>query len=68
MLRGAYPVPIDFKELVMIGQILDLDKNDIYNIWEERVKQVLETNGMNLNNNAALVNAMFECARKYIDI
>ncbi len=68
MLRGAYPVPIDFKELTMIGQIIDLDKNDIYNIWEERMKQVLETNGMNLNNNAALVNAMFECAKNYIDI
>ncbi len=68
MLRGAYPVPIDFKELAMIGQILDLDKNDIYNIWEERVKQVLEANGMNINNNAALVNSMFECARKYIEI
>lgn len=26
MLRGAYPVPIDFKELNMIGQILELDK------------------------------------------
>ncbi len=68
MLRGAYPVPIDFKELTMIGQIIDLDKNDIYNIWEERMKQVLETNGMNLNNNTALVNAMFECAKNYIDI
>ncbi len=67
MLRGAYPVPIDFKELSMIGQILELDKNDIYNIWEERIKQVLETNGMNLNNNAALINSMFECARQYID-
>lgn len=68
MLRGAYPIPIDFKELSMIGQIIELDKNDIYNIWEERVKQVLETNGMNLNNNAALINSMFECARKHIDI
>lgn len=68
MLRGTYPIPIDFKELSMIGQILDLDKNDIYNIWEERIKQVLETNGMNINNNAALINAMFDCARKYIDI
>lgn len=68
ILRGAYPLPIDFKELQMIGQILDLDKNDIYNIWEDRIKQVLETNGMNLNNNAALVNSMFECARKYIEI
>jgi transcriptional regulator with XRE-family HTH domain len=68
MLRGAYPIPIDFKELVMIGQILDLDKNDIYNIWEERMKQVLEINGMNLSVNSALINSMFECARKYIDI
>ena len=68
MLRGAYPIPIDFKELTMIGQILDLDKNDIYNIWEERIKQVLETNSMNINSNAALLNSMFECARKYINI
>ncbi|MDE6138316.1 MAG: helix-turn-helix transcriptional regulator [Candidatus Gastranaerophilales bacterium] len=68
MLRGAYPIPIDFKELTMIGQILELDKNDLYNIWEERIKQVLETNGMNLNNNSALINSMFECARKHIDI
>ena len=52
----------------MIGQILDLDKNDIYNVWEERIKQVLETNGMNLNANSALLNSMFECARKHVDI
>lgn len=68
MLRGAYPLPIDFKELKMIGETLDLDKNDIYNLWEERLKQVLEANGMNLSSNAALINAMFECARKYVDV
>lgn len=68
MLRGAYPIPIDFKELSVIGQILDLDKSDIYNIWEDRIKQVLEINGMNLNNNAALINSMFECARKYAEL
>lgn len=68
MLRGAYPIPIDYKELSMIGQVLDLDKNDIYNIWEERLKQVLETNGMNLNNNTELINSMLACAKKYITI
>lgn len=67
MLRGAYPLPIDFKELVMIGKTLDLDNNDIYNIWEERMKQVLQSNGMNLSENAALINSMFDCAKKYID-
>lgn len=67
MLRGAYPLPIDFKELLMIGETLDLDKADIYNLWEERIKQVLETNGMNLSANSALLNSMLECARKYIE-
>jgi hypothetical protein len=56
------------KELSMIGETLHLDKNDIYNLWEERMKQVLEANGMNINANIALVNAMLECARKYIDV
>ena len=68
MLRGSYPLPIDFKELKMIGETLDLDSNDIYNLWEERLKQVLEANGMNLASNSALINSMFECARKYIDV
>ncbi|MBR1425131.1 hypothetical protein IJ579_06175 [bacterium] len=68
ILRGAIPIPIDFKELLTMGKILNLDKNDIYHIWEGRLKQVLETNGMNLNSNAALINSMLECARKYIDI
>ncbi|MBR1460489.1 hypothetical protein IJ596_02500 [bacterium] len=68
MLRGAYPLPIDFKELIMIGKTLDMNTEDIYHIWESRMKQVLETNGMNISNNAAHVNSMFECARKYIEI
>ena len=32
----------------------------------ERMKQVLETNGMNLANNTTLVNAMFDCAKKHV--
>lgn len=68
MLRGAYPLPIDYKELSMIGRALDLDNDDIYNLWEERMKQVLESSGMNLASNAALINSMFECARKYAKI
>lgn len=67
MLRGTFPLPIDFKELKIIGQTLDLDNSDIYNLWENRIKQVLEMNGMNLNSNSALINSMLECAKKYID-
>ncbi len=68
ILRGALPIPIDFKELQLIGQILDLGKDEIYAIWEKRLRQVLEINGMNTNANAALVNTMFDCAKKYINL
>ena len=68
MMRGTLPIPIDFKELTMIAQVLDLNKDDIYNMWERRIKQVLEANGMNIYSNAALVNSMFDCAKKYIHL
>ncbi len=68
MLRGALPIPIDFKELNMVAQVLDLDKEDIYLMWEKRMKQVLETSGMNIYSNAALVNSMFDCAKKIIKL
>ena len=68
VLRGAMPIPLDFKELSMIGQVLDLSTEEIYAIWENRVKQVLESSGMNIYSNAALVNTMFDCAKKYIDL
>ena len=68
MLRGTLPIPIDFKELAMIAQVLDLSKDDIYSMWEKRMKQVLESNGMNIYYNAALVNSMFDCAKKFIHL
>lgn len=68
MLRGTLPIPIDFKELTMIAQVLDLSKEDIYSMWEKRMKQVLESNGMNIYSNAALVNSMFDCAKKYVNL
>jgi len=68
ILRGTLPMPIDYKELSMIGQVLDLSDDEIYNIWEKRMKQVLEVNGMNIYSNAALVNAMFDCAKKFIHL
>ncbi len=68
VLRGAIPLPIDFKELNMIAQVLDLSKDEIYPLWENRMKQVLESSGMNINSNSALINSMFECAKKFIHL
>lgn len=68
LLRGASPLPIDFKELSMIAQVLDLKKDEIYPLWENRLRQVLETSGMNINANSALINTMFDCAKKFINL
>lgn len=67
ILRGTLPLPIDYKELAMIGQILDLSTEDTYKLWEHRIKQVLEMNGMNIYSNSALINSMFECAKKFLN-
>jgi hypothetical protein len=66
VLRGALPLPIDFKELSLIGKTLNMPTDEIYKMWETRLKQVLESAGMNIYSNSALVNKMFECAKKHI--
>ena len=66
ILRGALPLPIDYKELKLIGTTLNIPKEEIYTLWENRVKQVLESAGMNIYSNSELINSMFECAEKYL--
>lgn len=68
ILRGAMPLPIDYKELSMIAQVLGLSKDDIYPLWEQRIRQVLDVNGFNINANSTLADSMFNCAKKHIDV
>lgn len=66
MLRGALPLPVDYKELSLIGKTLNMPTEELYSLWESRLKQVLESAGMNIYSNSALVNSMFECAKKHL--
>ena len=66
ILRGALPLPIDYKELKLIGKTLNMPEDEIYKLWENRVKQVLESSGMNIYANSGLITTMFDCARKYL--
>lgn len=66
ILRGALPVPVDYKELNMIGKILNMQQEKVYNIWESRIKQVFESSGMNIFSNSELIESMLSCAKKYI--
>ena len=67
ILRGARPIPLDWKELSVIAQVLDITKEEIYPYWEERTRQLFQSAGMNLQTNQGLIDAMFDCARQYID-
>lgn len=66
MLRGALPAPVDYKELSLIGKTLNMPENEIYNIWQNRMKQILQSGGMNIYSNSELVETMFDCAKKYL--
>jgi len=66
IMRGALPIPIDWNELKMIGSILDISNTELYPYWENRMKDVLKSSGMNLRENAELTDTIFKCAEKYI--
>ena len=66
ILRGALPMHIDFKEILLIGKTLNMPQEEVYSIWENRMKQVLESAGMNIYANSEIVNSMFDCAKHEI--
>ncbi len=66
ILRGALPVTIDYNELKLMGSITGLSKEEIFDIWQNRFKQIMETGGMNVYSNTELISKMLDCAKKYI--
>lgn len=66
ILRGARPIPLDWGEVSVIAQVLDVSKEEMYDFWEERLRQLLKTSGFNFENNQGLAKAMFGCTRDYI--
>lgn len=66
ILRGALPVPVDLKELLLIGKTLNMPLETIYSIWETRMRQTLQAAGMNVYSNSVLLEKMFECAKNEI--
>lgn len=66
ILRGALPLPIDYKELQLIGKTLNMPSEEVYFLWEGRIKQILESAGMNIYANSELLNSMLGCAKKYL--
>ncbi len=66
ILRGARPIPLDWEALSVIAQVLDISKEEMYDFWEARLKQVLQNAGFNTENNQGLLTSMFKCSRDYV--
>lgn len=66
IMRGALPLPIDWNELKLIGDVLQISNEEIYPFWENRMKEVLKISGINLRENQELIDTMFKSAEKYI--
>jgi plasmid maintenance system antidote protein VapI len=66
ILRGARPLPLDWEEVCIIAQVLDISQEEIYDYWENRFRQVLSIAGFNMENNKELSSAIFSCARDFV--
>ena len=66
ILRGARPIPLDWEEVTLIAQVLSISKEEIYDYWESRFKQVMQTAGFNFENNSEFAKSIFSCARDFV--
>lgn len=66
ILRGAQPMPLDWSEVCLIAQVLDIPKSDMYDFWENRLRNLLKVSGFNFDSNQGLATAIFDCARNYV--
>ena len=66
ILRGARPIPLDWEEVCIIAQVLNISKEEMYNYWEARLKQVLQNAGFNFENNSDLAKTMLNCCRDFV--
>lgn len=66
ILRGAKPFWIDFSELQKVREALNISKEDIFKMWEKRLKEYLKEGGFNLEKNKELLDFMLKSAHEKI--
>ena len=65
ILRGAKPLCIDFSELKKIGDILNIKDEELFNLWKNIFADYLEEGGFDTEANKALLDSMFNGAKKF---
>lgn len=64
ILRGAEPIFVDFNELKKIGEILNIPKNELFNLWKDVFLEYLSKGDFDLENNKELIDSMLKGAEK----
>ena len=65
ILRGKDPLPIDFEELKNIKEILKINDEEFFNLWENIFIEYLEKGGFDKKKNEILLNSMLICAKNF---
>lgn len=65
ILRGYEPLPINYQELKTIKDILHIDDDSFYKLWEEIFINYLEKGGFEKEKNECLLNVMLKGANKF---
>jgi len=66
--RGAEPLPLDWRHLSSIAEVLSVSTKEIYPYWQARMNQYLQMGGIDLISNSLLLDSMFEGAKKHLKI
>lgn len=66
ILRGAKPFWIDLNELKRIGEILNIEKDEVFSMWKEQLREYLKDGGFNFEKNQELFNSMVKGAYEKI--
>lgn len=68
ILRGALPLPLDWNKLSSITAVLEIPNEEIYPYWQSRLQQYFMLGGIDIFSNTALINSMFEGAKKHLKL
>lgn len=68
MWRGALPLPLDWNQLNLIGEVLSIPREELYPYWETRLQQHLISGGIDPLANAGLIQAMFKGIKSHLNI
>lgn len=68
ILRGKEPLPIDYMELYVFKEALNIKDSDFFELWKNVFVVYLKKGGFDVEKNKGLLDKMLFCAKEYINV